>query len=431
MKQNIVFFLFFISLTIPVKANVSLWCLEQQTGQIIDLIESTVEQLINSTGTPQGCAFIEVGQANVVGGLGGQLSLTTSGNYCLTEDIVADITINGSNIFLDLNGHQISFIQISSLINNGGHISIDGAYNTVINGSIITAPRNVEQFSVTILSSGLNTTLQSLIVSTQNGNDDTRRSASGIHDLGTHTKISSCNVITGNGNIGAGTGGIAGNGIVLEGNSAQIILSNILSGDGGGFPNAILNGFNGGTGIVINGIKTLVQNCLVKTGNGGPSASQASPPVTGTSGNGGIGILIQSNAIDSRVINTTIEKTGNGGRTDQFIGFGLTFAAGGNGGNGIQINNGAQRTLIYNCKINNTGQPTTSVFGTGVGGKAILDSVPNDSPSSNDSKVFKNIAANIANAIKFDLAALGIESGTMSPNPPTATSLNPWTNIYL
>ncbi len=427
MKQKIFLLLLFyttLDAFSPIPGT-PLWCIEQQTGQTIDLIESTVEQLINSPSTSGGCSFIEVGPANISSGI---VSVTASGNYCLTQDIIANVVISGTCIYFDLNEHQIGTDGT-----NGGQITIDGSFNTITNGSIVTPTLPSGVSALTIASTASNIIILRLIISTSNGFNGFN-SSNGINNLGANSIIKDCIIKIGNGNINFfAKGSASGNGINTTGVNATIEQCSIATGNGGGISTS-LNGFNGGTGIIINGINTLINHCSINTGDGGPGTTSLTSNITGTSGNGGIGILVQSNSIDTRIKNTIIKKTGNGGQTNFFIGSGLGPAAGGNGGNGIQINNGAQRTFIYQCSINNTGQPTSGQpqnpgpILTGVGGKAVLDSVPS---SSSSSVVFKNIAANIANPIKFDLAASGIEKGIFSPNPPIVTSQNPWANIFL
>ncbi len=46
------------------------------------------------------------------------------------------------------------------------------------------------------------------------------------------------------------------------------------------------------------------------------------------------------------------------------------------------------------------------------------------------SLIYSNFAHNIANTIKYDLQAMGVESGVALPNPPTATVINPYANVY-
>ncbi len=60
-------------------------------------------------------------------------------------------------------------------------------------------------------------------------------------------------------------------------------------------------------------------------------------------------------------------------------------------------------------------------------GKAVNDAVT----STNDlSIIFKNFAHNIANNTKFDIQAMG-ETGLLSPNPPDATVINPFGNVFM
>ena len=88
----------------------------------------------------------------------------------------------------------------------------------------------------------------------------------------------------------------SGNGINTTGVNATIEQCSIATGNGGSISTS-LNGFNGGTGIIINGINTLINHCSINTGDGGPGTTSLTSNITGTSGNGGIGILVQSNSI--------------------------------------------------------------------------------------------------------------------------------------
>ncbi len=44
--------------------------------------------------------------------------------------------------------------------------------------------------------------------------------------------------------------------------------------------------------------------------------------------------------------------------------------------------------------------------------------------------IFSNFAHNIANSIKYNIQNTGTESGVLTPNPTTATVINPYANVY-
>jgi len=217
MKQRIILLLCSMSISLaalqPIPIGTPLWCIQQQTGQTVDLIESKVEEIINSAGTAGGCAFTEIEQANVIGGV---LSLTASGNYCLTEDIVADVVITGSCIYFDLNEHEIG--TDGSL----GHLTIIGQYATVINGSFISPEGSgfLPNNSVTILPSSDHALLRNLHITTLDSNSVS--AANGINNQGLNSTIKNCIIKTGSGRIAFINGQNAGHGIVTTGKNAII-----------------------------------------------------------------------------------------------------------------------------------------------------------------------------------------------------------------
>ncbi len=224
------------------------------------------------------------------------------------------------------------------------------------------------------------------------GNVTIDNGGTGIACTGDNTHITDCTVVAGNGgqvytqaglsriayeasissNLSVGMGGT---GITNQGNNAHITACSITGGSSGNIQaQSATIGFNGGIATLAMGgsaVQTkntayaIINNCILMSGDGGSLiGSSFSGNVSGA--NGGIGIICD-NSNNVAISNCLIEKTGNGSN-----GLG-TGSFGGNGGIGILVNSNCSATQISNCTITQTGTGGTGVT-TGVGGHGIVSS---------------------------------------------------------
>ena len=301
----------------------------------------------------------------------GAITISSSGNYCLATDLTADINITATCVSLDLNNRCLT-----------GEIDISTSNNVIVKNGFVTpaAPSSAPDAAITV-------------ASTSN-----RVQVDAVKIVCADTSIDS----------------ISGRaGVELHGNESVVINCSIKSGAGG------RDTGNGGHGIIIgsDANKTIVKNTVIMTGKGGDTSA------TLDGGDGGRGIVVESAATGSEISFCTILCTGEGGACTNG-----TSGDGGDGGHGIFVDSTCVDTSIWDCVIRNTGAGGSSVAGAaGADGKAIDDNV---TTSGALSLIYRNAANNIANTIKFDLQAAGSESGVLLPNPPTATVVNSFANVY-
>lgn len=353
----------------------SLWCIEKRIANTTDIIESQLDILLSDTFVLSPCQATPVTAANIVAGV---ITLTASGNYCLAQDVTADIVINGDCISFDLNNRCVT-----------GTITISSDDVELFSGNVkpaspTTAPAAATP-ALTIASSAARVTVSTLVIE----------------------------------NADSGGTGINGrNGAEIDGDDIIFRNSTVLAGSAS--PGT--TGGAGGAGITIGTTanNVIINNILIASGNGGNSTANA---VAG--GNAGDGIDVLGAATETEVNNCTILSTGHGGN-----GTGTGNPNGGNGGNGIFIASTAIDTVVRGCTIRNTGTGgLPNGTGTnGIDGKAALDLVV---IVANLSFFYQNFAHNIANSIKFDLQGTGLEQGVAIANPPTATVVNPYANVFI
>ncbi len=333
----------------------------------LDTIESIIDSKIISANS---CASIALTSNDVIGGA---ITLATPGNYCLAEDVTADIIITTTCIRLDLNDRCLR-----------GTFSVSTSDDVIIRNGYVDpfAPTSSPSAAITIGSTSVGTRLEYLYI----------RAADTVAN------------------------GIAGRtGISINGPRTYVVNSTIVAGSGGNSTSGA--GGAGGTGIVLSNQShhSVIKQCTISGGNGGSTTSVAS-----NGGSGGIGVRVTSGT-NIQIYNSTIMRTGSGGNG------GATSGVGGDGGNGFDVQSGASDVTIRNNRIKNTGSAGTGGGGSGVAGKAVDDNV---TVTANLSMIYSNFAHNIANSIKFDLQATGVESGIFIPNPPTSTVINPLANVY-
>ncbi len=367
----------------PVIPGQPLWGITKRIGETVDVIESKVcaletdlsitgeilcsklEDIESTVDAITACGPTVLSSSDVVAGT---ITLSTPGNYCLSEDVTANVTISANCVTLDLN-HRCLTGVIST---TGGSDDVE-----IKNGNITPpAPTSAPAAAITIPSS----------------NDRVRISNVVIFCVGTNTT------------------GVAGrDGIEVHGDQAQIFDTTIKSGRG---DDDGTTGTNGGRGIFVGEFanNTVIKNCIISTGVGGDGGT--------TGGNGGNGISVET-AVETEVTDTTILFTGNGGDGSDTRG---------DGGDAVFIDSDSLDTVIRNCTMRNTGAAGGGAGGGGRAGRAIQDEV---TTVANLSMSYANFAHNIANTIKFNLQGLGTEQGVALANPPTATVVNSFANVFV
>ena len=331
----------------------------------------------------------------------GDITLLLAGSYALAEDITADITISVDYVVLDLGGHSLT-----------GSITISSDEVTIKNGTILPTAAGGSD-GITVTSASDRTEIHDVTIRCA----DQSSSGAGLNGIflnGNDWEIYNCTVIAG---AGSGAGNDGGDAILTGTFSNNIAIHDcILYGADGGDSSSSSAAGNGGHGVHVNGGATQIEitNCTVfKAGDGGANSS------SGDGGDGGNGVYMTAGTIEIDIANCTILKTGDGGTSSS--------GTGGDGGHGVNIPSGCVDVSVHKCMIRNTGA-AGSGSPSGTGGKAILDAV---AAGGTESKIFGNVAHNIANAIKFDLQASGVEEGWQLLSPPDSTAVSKYANVYV
>ncbi len=423
----------------PIISGQSLWWIVKRIGLAVDAIESKVD-LIDTSTTGVACGVVELGQSSV---MGGSLAISTAGSYCLKEDITADVTIGTSCVLLDMNGRCVT-----------GTITVSSGSFSVIKNGFVNPPAPSVAGAV-----GIDVALGVSKLFVDNVTVECTDSAAGggvdgrdaIQVAGDDVQVRHCTMIAGAGGSSGGSTGAGGSGLVLTSDASDVVVANcVLIGGDAGDDSAFVGSANGGHGIEIAGsTDVVIEECTVfRAGTGG----------TGNpAGNGGHGIALvtsASGAFNIFIKNCTIQKSGDGGSSvgsgggdgghgisvesgvasvaqvsnciisDTGAG-GSGAVAGGDGGNGVFIGASNADISVHNCTISNTG---ASGGGPSVAGKAVDDNVAAGAAAS---KIYANFAHDIANTIKFDLQASGVESGFALSNPPSSTAVSVYANVFI
>ena len=198
-------------------------------------------------------------------------------------------------------------------------------------------------------------------------------------------------------------------GIEIIGNDTVIESCTITSGAGADNSSGV--GGAGGIGVLLsaNAQRATIQNCVIRTGNGGDGTTEG--------GNGGNGIVVSDGANANKIIRCTLMQIGAPGSP-----LGATSPQ---GGDGIVINSGATKTLVTQCIIRNATQGVGTVSAGGL-------AVDNRSVSSNRSVIYENVVYNIGNTIKYSNFASGMlnEFGVELDQPPSNDPLNKVANVF-
>ncbi len=383
-----------------------------------DDVESKIDELLACSPTPLGSGDVS----------GGSITLSTAGNYCLSEDITSNITISVACVSLDLNDRCLT-----------GFVSITADEATIKNGTVLpTAAGGSPGITVTSVSD--RTRIANVVIKAEDG-----AGIEGINIAGADWIIEGCTFNSGSG----ATNSAGGNAIEVSAQADRILIKNCTITTGAGGASSGSAGGNGGTGILMSSSNiVVVEDCtILGTGAGGVGDG------SNNGGNGGIGINA-SGSVFVEIARCTIQQTGSGGNGSN--------ATGGDGGHGIKVDGGTLQVSIDSCLIQNLGGGgfgntggsgghgvfiegdtcedtkvrNCDISGTGsagsggspIAGMAVRDEV---TTAANLSIVVGNFAYNISNSIRYYLQDVNSEAGFDLSNPPTSTALSMYANVFI
>lgn len=373
--KKIIVFIVLVSFS-PISAEVgsivsgqSLWWITQRIGQTADIIESKIDAL-------SFCAQTSLSSDDISSN---NIDITSPGLYCLSENLLvtSGITIQASCVFLDLNNRRVD-----------GFISVENNVSDVtVTRGFVFANFATSTFGMRVTSGSSKVLFSDITVK--------------------RTAIA---------------GGVAGaNGMTLSGSKIQVHNCTVQGGDGG--PTAGV-GFAGGHGIEIDSdaSKVVVRDCVISSGAGGDTSGASK-----TAGAGGNGVHIEGTDIE--IDQCIIYETGVGGSNTSGVSDGSSN--GGAGGHGVEITSNAVSAVVHDCVIRNTGAGGTATApdADGADGKAVEDL---KLAGVGESFLYRNVAHNIANTVKYDLQAGGTEDGVFMPNPPSNAEIigNQFVNFF-
>ncbi len=370
----------------PVITGQPLWGISKRIGETVDDIESKIckievdvsvlgeslcskiegiESIVDSLTV---CASTGISSADISDD--GIITISSSGLYCLSEDVTADIDITANCVALDLNKHCVT-----------GVVTISSDDVDVRSGNITPpAPSLTPVAGITVEATSDRAKISDVVIVCADTTADTIAGRVGIEILGNDTQIFDVTVKSGAGESTGATGTAGGNGIIVGATANNVII----------------------------------KNSFISTGDGGDGTTDGA--------DGGHGLVIQASATETEVTDCTILSTGNGGN-------GGGAGTNGNGGDGVNIQAGALDTVIRNCTIRNTGAAGTGGSGGSPrAGRAVTDAV---TTVANLSMVYANFAHNIANSVKYALQGTIVERGIALANPPTTGAVNPYANVFV
>ncbi len=303
---------------------------------------------------------------------GGTISITASGNYCLETDLTTDITITASCVSLELNNRCLT-----------GKITISGNTDIEVKNGFVKppAPSVGVPAGITVAASATHVTIEDVTVECADTSGAVVDGRSGISVAGNDVQVLNCTVTSGSADISIGSGAAGGDGIVIADDANR----------------------------------ALVKGCVIlATGNGGANSS-------GDGGRAGHGIAVGVTGIPAftEISECIVFSTGTGGD-------GNGGGNGGDGGHAVYIGASAVDTSVRNCTFRNTGFGGAGAV-AGTDGRAVNDL---QVTAGDLSMIFSNFAHNIANSVKYNIQNTGLESGILTPNPPTSTVINPLANVY-
>ncbi len=373
-----IFILLFFFLLIPsylvaevgtITSGQSLWGMTKLIGQSADIIESCVDELSLGGETMITSADIS----------GGTITLSVAGNYCLSADVTANISVTASGVAFDLNGHCVTgTLAINSLAVLADIVVFNGAINPPAPSGALTPGVTINESRVKII-------------------DVTVECADSPVDTAGRTAIQ------------------------VNSDEVQLIRCKVQGGAAGARTDGAQDGVDGGDGIEIvsTAENTIVRNCtIVDTGRGGNVAGGSSGRTGGT---GGHGIHVSGAATGTEIARCLVLSTGGGGNSS-----GDTF--GGEGGSGIFITSAAVDTSVHDCVIRGTGAGGSG-SSTGFTGDGIHDEVV---AAGALSVIFRNVAYNVGTGTAFFLNNSPGPSA-LPGNPPISGSFvrNDFVNVNI
>ena len=293
------------------------------------------------------CAAIPLSQADM------PVTLSVDDQaYCLTEEVTGDITINGVDVALNLNGHSVN-----------GRIIISGERALVYGGQVI-APAPVDNAAadagvIQINASAVNTQVVDTYISAADTIVVGVRGARGITVDADDVIIRNSFIQGGN---SGGINGFAGGGVGIQSSANNLTLDSdqIFGGNGSDSDSSIITTGNGGVGLMTTaGTGILGVNNTIGGGASGNATNAADGIVLA---NGGHGINIDTGveiALEQNII--------TGGNSGTIEGSAIATGAnttGGSGGDGVH--SAAAYLVMHDCKI--AGGNVGSTTATGAGG---------------------------------------------------------------
>ena len=371
----------------PVISGQSLWWIDKRIAATYDIIESKIDAIDQ-------CGDTVLSSADIMST--NTIIISTPGNYCLSQDVTADIVITNSLIALDLNDHCVTGVidvgDFIVVVSGGGSSEIlvrgSGVINDIIiaNGTILPpAPTDVlPPAAVTINSTVNRLQLRDLqIVCTDTDPAMEAQGRSGIKISGDNVRVTRCSIIAGAGGNGSGlvAGFAGGDGIELTSFAQNAIVSECAFSSGNGGNGAVVGAGRAGYGIYVNDSNSaeLLHNIVMETGD------------VGTAGVGGLtanyGIFVTPSGIP-----------------------------------------GSSQIVVRDCIIRNVGAPESGETRYGV------------KDESSNSTIFRNIAYDIAGTIGVDKIYFalqgsssegGINLATTTTLVPTVTIGNYMVNVFM
>lgn len=214
-----------------------------------------------------GCGFIPLFQTNVING--GMLLTATGASYCLTQNITGSIIISAADVTVDLNAH--SLLGTIDIISTATNATIqNGNVKPVAPGGAIDA----SHAAIVIASTVDKALITNCYVVCANSTLAGTVGRDGIANGGTNTVIHSCFIQAGAGASGSN----GGNGVIVTGLNSIVSNNTIIAGAGtiGGdgvsqqanngkiINNIVTGGVAGGAGITVTASTNLntIQTCI-------------------------------------------------------------------------------------------------------------------------------------------------------------------------
>jgi DNA polymerase-3 subunit gamma/tau len=316
----------------------------------VSAVDSKIDQLIAGVG----CDATGLAQADVVGGA---LTLSTAGNYCLSENLTSTIYITADNVSLCLNDRELT-----------GCVQITGKDALIKNGRI-AVPSSLDSTNAISLVAGADTAIISNIIAVVDSGAGARGSALSIaaNDAVVENSIFK-------GGISSASSG--GNGVSCSACSRVTIRSSLCSGGSGTSTDGA------GVSVVSGASLVTIANCTLESseGNGatigGSAIDVLDSLITASTLNASYCVGCVSPAARVHILNCRLD-----GKDAQ-----LQSGT----GDGINVASGCSGVEVRDCTI------------FGCADKAIEDS-HNATVANYSSVMYNNFAYDIAGATKYQI----------------------------